>query len=97
VVSSNMGSTASQLASGRAQRPVKRAAYRSSDGKAANIRTAPMPQEARERLERALCRVLERRNPGLRFAMKGELDTAGKRATSAGDADGLEDRLQDRG
>lgn len=37
----------------------------------------PMPPLARESLERALCRVLERRHPGLRFAMKDELDAAG--------------------
>jgi hypothetical protein len=37
----------------------------------------PMPPLAREGLERALCRVLERRHPGVRFAMKDELDAAG--------------------
>jgi hypothetical protein len=43
----------------------------------------PMPQEARERLERALCGVLERRYPGRRFAMKDQLDTLSHRATAA--------------
>ena len=40
-------------------------------------------QEARERLERALCSVLERRYPGRRFAMKDQLDTLSHRATAA--------------
>ncbi len=53
----------------------------------------PMPPLARESLERALCRVLERRHPGLRFAMKDELDAARQWAASSGDADGLEYRL----
>src|SRR5580693_2731408 len=48
----------------------------------------PMPPLAREGLERALCRVLERRYPGVRFAMKDELDAAGQRAASSGDTDG---------
>jgi hypothetical protein len=43
----------------------------------------PMPQEARERLERALCGVLERRYPGRRFAMKDQLDTLGHRPAAA--------------
>jgi hypothetical protein len=55
----------------------------------------PMPQEARERLERALCGVLERRYPGRRFAMKGQLDTLSHRAaaarTTAANTDGLKD------
>jgi hypothetical protein len=42
-----------------------------------------MPQEARERLERALCGVLERRYPGRRFAMKDQLDPLGHRAAAA--------------
>jgi hypothetical protein len=54
---------------------------------------AGMPAVARERLERALCGVLERRYPGLRFAMKGESDARGQGAAPAGDADGLEDGL----
>jgi hypothetical protein len=53
----------------------------------------PMPPLARKSLERALCRVLERRHPGVRFAMKDELDAAGQRAASSGDTDGLKDRL----
>ena len=53
----------------------------------------PMPPLAHESLERALCRVLERRHPGLRFAMKDELDAAGQRAASSGDVDGPEYRL----
>ena len=53
----------------------------------------PMPPIARECLERALCRVLVRRHPGLRFAMKDELDAAGQGAASSGDSDGLKDRL----
>src|ERR1019366_8646291 len=55
----------------------------------------PMPQEARERLERALCGVLERRYPGRRFAMKDQLDTLSHRAaaarTTAANTDGLKD------
>jgi hypothetical protein len=54
---------------------------------------SPMPQEARDRLERALCGVLERRYPGLRFAMKRELDAVGKRAAPSGDANRLKDAL----
>jgi hypothetical protein len=45
--------------------------------------TRPVPQEARERLERALCGVLERRYPGRRFAMKDQLDTLGHRPAAA--------------
>ena len=55
----------------------------------------PMPREARERLERALCGVLERRYPGRRFAMKDQLDTLSHRATAArmttANTDGLKD------
>ncbi len=55
----------------------------------------PMPQEARERLERALCGLLERRYPGRRFAMKDQLDTLSHRATAArmttANTDGLKD------
>lgn len=51
----------------------------------------PMPQEAREGLERALCGVLERRHPGRRFAMKRELDPSGERPASAADAHSLKD------
>jgi hypothetical protein len=54
---------------------------------------AGMPAMARERLERALCGVLERRYPGLRFTVKGELDAGGQGAASAGDADSLKDGL----
>lgn len=54
-----------------------------------------MPREARERLERALCGVLERRYPGRRFAMKDQLDTLSHRAaatrTTAANTDGLKD------
>ena len=39
-------------------------------------RARPIPPLARESLERALCRVLERRHPGVRFAMKDKLDPA---------------------
>ncbi len=57
--------------------------------------TRPMPQEAREALERALCSVLERRYPGRRFAMKDQLDTLGHRptaaATTAANPHGLKD------
>lgn len=52
-----------------------------------------MPPLAREGLERALCRVLERRHPGVRFAIKDELDAAGQRTATSGDTDGLNDRL----
>lgn len=45
--------------------------------------TRTMPREARERLERALCGVLERRYPGRRFAMKDQLDTLGHRPAAA--------------
>jgi len=51
--------------------------------------SGPMPQEARERLERALCGVLERRYPGLRFTMKGEVDARRQRAAPLSDAHGL--------
>ena len=58
-------------------------------------RAGGMPAVARERLERALCRVLERRYPGRRFAMKDQLDTLSHRAaaarTTAADTDGLKD------
>jgi hypothetical protein len=52
---------------------------------------AGMPAMARERLEQALCRVLERRYPERRFAMKGEVDAGGQGAASLGDAHGLKD------
>jgi hypothetical protein len=57
--------------------------------------TRPMPQEAREALERALCGVLERRYPGRRFAMKDQLDSLSHRAaaarTTAANTDALKD------
>ena len=52
-----------------------------------------LPAVARERLERALCGVLERRHPGRRFAVKGEVDAGGQGAAPASDADGLKDGL----
>ena len=48
-----------------------------------------MPAVARERLEQALCRVLERRYPERRFTMKGEVDTGRQGSASLGDANGL--------
>lgn len=62
---------------------------------AATPKVRPLPQEARERLERALCGVLERRYPGRRFAMKDQLDTLTHRPaaarTTAANTDGLKD------
>lgn len=58
-----------------------------------NDRPRQMPPLAREGLERALCRVLERRHPGVGFAMKDEFNAAGQRTASSGDTDGLKDRL----
>lgn len=58
-----------------------------------NDRPRPMPPLAREGLERALCRVLERRHPGVRFAMKDKFNAAGQRTASSGDTDSLKDRL----
>lgn len=55
----------------------------------------PMPREAREGLERALCGVLERRYPGRRFAMKDQLDTLGHRPTSTRTTASNTDRLKD--
>jgi hypothetical protein len=48
-----------------------------------------MPAVARERLEQALCRVLERRYPERRFTMKGEVDAGRQGSASLGDANGL--------
>jgi len=48
-----------------------------------------MPAMARERLERALCGVLERRYPERRFTMKGDVDAGRQGAASLGDAHGL--------
>jgi hypothetical protein len=52
---------------------------------------AGMPATARERLEQALCGVLERRYPERRFTMKGEVDAGGQGSASLGDAHGLKD------
>jgi hypothetical protein len=57
--------------------------------------TKPMPREAREALERALCRVLERRYPGRRFAIKDQLDTLSHRAAAADTTAANTDRLKD--
>jgi len=54
-----------------------------------------MPQEARERLERALCGVLERRYPGRRFAMKDQLDSLSHRAAAARATAANTDALKD--
>jgi hypothetical protein len=74
-------------------RPTRRIASATSEGRSGVWR--PMPQEARERLERALCGVLERRYPGRRFAMKDQLDTLSHRpaaaCTTAANTHGLKD------
>ncbi len=62
-------------------------------GRSTGTPSAGMPAVARERLERALCGVLERRYPGQRFTMKGEQDARGQGSASTGDADGLKDGL----
>jgi hypothetical protein len=69
--------------------PARRIASPANDG--GSDVCGPMPQEAREGLERALCGVLARRYPGQRFAMKRQLDAAGQRSAPAADADGLKD------
>jgi hypothetical protein len=70
-------------------RPARRAASPAREGR--SDVWGPMPQEAREGLERALCGVLARRYPGQRFAMKRQLDAAGQRPAPATDADALKD------
>jgi Integrase core domain len=62
---------------------------------AATLKTRPMPQEAREGLERALCRVLERRYSGRRFAMKDQLDALSHRSAAARAAAANTDGLKD--
>jgi hypothetical protein len=57
--------------------------------------TRPMPQEARQALERALCGVLERRHPGRRFAMKDQLDTLSHRSPAASATTANTHRLKD--
>jgi hypothetical protein len=91
-VNNRMGSIAQQ----RSARPSTRSTPRRvRHVEARRESRGPMPEAAREALERALCGVLERRYPGQRFAMKDQLDSLGDRPVAppaaAGDTDGLKD------